>query len=99
MTRLANLQFQVLKHAVDQLDRLVARPRHPNCDAAEVIRQERIIARHARAFGWLACLHLEPDATSYEISYALRRHFERPDRPAAQLRIRDLVGAPVTRER
>jgi len=103
MTRVANLQFQVLKHAVDQLDRLVAHPRQPGCGAAgihaAVTRQETLIARHARDFGWLARLHLEPDATAYEISYALRHHFERPARPAAQLRIRDLVGVPLARVR
>ena len=103
MTRLANLQLQILKHAVDQLDRLVAHPRQPSCGAAgihaAVAHQETLIARHARDFGWLARLHLDPDATAYEIGYALRRHFERPARPLAQLRIRDLVGVRLARGR
>jgi hypothetical protein len=103
MTRLANLQLQVLKHAVDQLDRLVAHPRQPSCGGAgshaAVTRQETLIARHAHDFGWLARLHLDADATAYEISYALRRHFERPTRPVVQLRIRDLVGVRLARGR
>ncbi|MBI3514574.1 MAG: hypothetical protein HY060_10995 [Proteobacteria bacterium] len=98
MTRLANLQHRVLRHAIDQLERLVAAPRHAGgADPGSVRRQEAVIARHARDFGWLARLHLETDATAYEISYAARRWFERPSRPAAQLRIRDLVGMPLTR--
>jgi hypothetical protein len=97
MTRLANLQSRVLGHAADQLDRLVANPGRPGCDLAAVIRLEALIARHVGEFGWLGRLHLEPDATPYEISYAARRWFERPNRPPAQLRIRDLVGAPVAR--
>jgi hypothetical protein len=101
MTRLANLQSRVLRHAADQLDRLVAKPGQPGCglagDLAAVIRLEALIARHVREFGWLGRLHLEPDATPYEISYAARRWFERPNRPPVQLRIRDLVGAPVER--
>jgi hypothetical protein len=103
MTRLANLQSRVLKHASDQLDRLVATPRQPSCglagDRAAVMRLEALIARHVREFGWLGRLHLDPDATPYEIAYAARRWFERPNRPAAQLRIRDLVGVPVGRTR
>jgi hypothetical protein len=103
MTRLANLQSRVIKHAADQLDRLVTQPRQPSCgvaaDRAAVMRLEALIARHVREFGWLPRLHLEPDATPYEISYAARRWFERPNRSPAQLRIRDLVGAPVGRVR
>ena len=75
----------------------------PSCgvaaDRAAVMRLEALIARHVREFGWLPRLHLEPDATPYEISYAARRWFERPNRSPAQLRIRDLVGAPVGRVR
>jgi hypothetical protein len=100
MSRLANLQHRVLRHAVDQLESLVAASRAAGrgpVDCAAVIRQEAVIARHAREFGWLARLHLEADATAYEISYAARRWFERPGCSAAQLRIRDLVGAPVAR--
>jgi len=101
MTRLANLQSRVLRHAADQLDRLVTRPRQPSCglaaDLAAVNRLEALIARHVKEFGWLPRLHLEPDATPYEISYAARRWFEQPGRPVAQLRIRDVVGVPVGR--
>jgi len=100
MSRLANLQHRVLQHAVDQLESLVETSHQAGrgpVDGAAVIRQEAVVARHARDFGWLARLHLEADATAYEISYAARRWFERPGRPAAQLRIRDLVGAPVAR--
>jgi hypothetical protein len=97
MNRLAGLQQRVLKHAVDQLERLVAAPAAGRPDHAAVVRQENVIARHAREFGWLARLHLEADATAYEISYAARRWFERPERAAAELRIRDLVGVPLAR--
>jgi hypothetical protein len=101
MTRLANLQSRVIAHAADQLDRLLAPPRRsgagPAAELVAVLRLEALIARHVRAFGWLPRLHLEPDATPYEIAYAARRWFERPGRPAVQLRIRDLVGTPVGR--
>jgi hypothetical protein len=100
MNRLANLQHRVLRHAVDQLERLIAAPRgvgRSQLDHGAVTRQEAVIARHARDFGWLARLHLEADATAYEVSYAARRWFERPGRPPAELRVRDLVGVPVAR--
>lgn len=95
------LRLKVLQHASQQLDALVARPLHPSCadtsNLAAVIRQEALIARHARDFGMLPMLQLEPDATEYEISYAVRRYFERPGRPRSALRIRDLIGVRLAR--
>lgn len=95
------LRLKVLQHASLQLDALVARPLHPSCagpsSRAAVIRQEALIERHARDFGMLPLLQLEADATAYEISYAVRRYFERPGRSRSELRIRDLVGMRLAR--
>lgn len=102
MASLSNLRLKILRHAVDQLNQLVERPLSPACGIAgqlgAVTAQEALIERHVRDFNMLALLNLELDASAYEICYALRRYLERPSRPAAELRIRDLVGMAICRE-
>ncbi len=101
MTRLASLQLRVFRHAVVQLLSLLERPMLPGGGAAgnhaALLRQEALVARHVRDFGLMAMLHLEADATAYEIAYAARRYVERPGARGSELRIRDLVGAVIGR--